>query len=185
MHIEKCTYFSVIFFFGHTHSMQKFPGLGSNPSHSSDLSSCSDNTRSLTGCTTGELLIFDFYICLEFSQIEVFRNTSRNYVTRVPLWRSKLRIQCCHYSGLGHSCGSGLIPGLGTSTCHEHGQKKKKKKKRERERKRKERKEGKKLCNQDLDQEMEYYCSLPPLLLSFQTLLTLPAITPPSPQDNH
>ena len=30
---------------------------------------------------------------------------------------------CCHCSGLGCCCGSGLIPGPGTSTCYGCGQK--------------------------------------------------------------
>ena len=42
-------------FFGCTHGMWKFPGQGSNPCHSIDLSQCSDNTRSSTHCTTREL----------------------------------------------------------------------------------------------------------------------------------
>ena len=33
----------------------KFPGQGSNPHHSRNPNYCSDNTRSLTCCTTGEL----------------------------------------------------------------------------------------------------------------------------------
>ena len=41
---------------GHAHGMWKFPGQGSNPGHSSDPRCCSDNTASLTHCTTGELL---------------------------------------------------------------------------------------------------------------------------------
>ena len=44
-----------IHFFGHAHSMWKFPGQGSNPCLSSDLSCYSDNTRSITHCTTREL----------------------------------------------------------------------------------------------------------------------------------
>ena len=36
------------FFFGHAHGMKNFLGQGVNPHHSSDLSQCSDNTRSLT-----------------------------------------------------------------------------------------------------------------------------------------
>ena len=31
----------------------------------------------------------------------------------VPSWHSELRIWHCHYSGSGHSCGTGLIPGPG------------------------------------------------------------------------
>ena len=44
-----CNLFDCSFFlFGHTHSMQKFPGQGSNPHHSSDSSCNSDNAESLT-----------------------------------------------------------------------------------------------------------------------------------------
>jgi len=41
----------------------------------------------------------------------------------VPCWLSGLRIWCCHCCGLGSWYGTGLIPVLGTSTCHGHGQK--------------------------------------------------------------
>lgn len=37
----------------------------------------------------------------------------------------RLKIQCCHRSGLGHCCGTGSIPVAGTSTCCECSQKKK------------------------------------------------------------
>lgn len=43
----------------------------------------------------------------------------------VFLWRSRLRIQHCHCSGLGRCGGAGLLPGLGTSVCRGCGQKKK------------------------------------------------------------
>ena len=46
------------------------------------------------------------------------------------MWCSRLRIRCCHCSGLGHCCvEAGLIPGLGTSTCYGRGQIKRKKRK--------------------------------------------------------
>lgn len=38
----------------------------------------------------------------------------------VPGWCNMLRIRCCHPCGLGCSCISGLILGLGTSTCSRH-----------------------------------------------------------------
>ena len=38
-------------------------------------------------------------------------------VFKDPWWSSMLRIQCCHY------CGMGSIPGLGTSACCRHNQK--------------------------------------------------------------
>lgn len=51
----------------------------------------------------------------------VFKNEQRN---GVPLWHSMLRIQHCHYRGLGHSCGTDSTPGPGTPHAL-HGQKKK------------------------------------------------------------
>ena len=58
-------FLSFFFFFGHGHSMWKFPGQGSNPYHISDPSHCSDDTRSLTCCATRELLkyILSKYKC--------------------------------------------------------------------------------------------------------------------------
>ena len=50
----------------------------------------------------------------------------KNCEVGVPLRHSRLRIWCCHYSSLGPCCGSGLIPGLGTSTCRGCGQNEKK-----------------------------------------------------------
>ena len=44
------------FVFGHAHSMQRFPGQGSNPCYNSHLSYCSDNIGSLPCYTTRELL---------------------------------------------------------------------------------------------------------------------------------
>ena len=38
-------------------------------------------------------------------------------IHRVLVWHSRLKIWCCHCMGLGHCCGTGLIPGLGTSEC--------------------------------------------------------------------
>ena len=40
----------------------------------------------------------------------------------VLLWCSGLRIYNCHCSHSSHCCGAGSVPGLGTSTCHRHGQ---------------------------------------------------------------
>ena len=42
---------------------------------------------------------------------------------KVPLWPSGFRIWCCHRCAIGCTCGVGLIPGLGTSTCCGCGQK--------------------------------------------------------------
>ena len=46
----------------------------------------------------------------------------------VPLWRNKLRIQCCRSYSAGCNCGTSSIPGPGNFTCHKCSQKKKKKK---------------------------------------------------------
>ena len=54
--------------------------------------------------------------------------SSKRIAHEVPLWRSGLRIGCCHCRGLGCCCDAGLIPGTGTSACHGHSQKKKRKK---------------------------------------------------------
>ena len=37
-----------MYFFGHAHDMQKFPGWGLKPHHSSDLSHSSDSAKPLT-----------------------------------------------------------------------------------------------------------------------------------------
>ena len=49
-------FFFFSFLFGHTCSMQKFPGQRSNVCHSRNLICDSDNTKSSTSCTTRELL---------------------------------------------------------------------------------------------------------------------------------
>ena len=36
---------------------------------------------------------------------------------------SRLRIQCCHCYGSGYCCGTGSMPGPGTSACHKCNQK--------------------------------------------------------------
>ena len=57
-------------------------------------------------------------------QVQPLKKKKKNLFFGVPLCRSGLRIQCCHFSGLGHCCGTGSIrgtssiPGPGTFTCH-------------------------------------------------------------------
>ena len=64
------------------------------------------------------------------------KNAVIKRIWRIPLWLSKLRIQCYHCCGSDYSCGVGSIPGPGTSTCCGYSQKKKKKgRKKERKRK--------------------------------------------------
>ena len=41
----------------------------------------------------------------------------------VPSWLRGFRILQRHCYGSGYSCGTGLIPGVGTSACRRHGQK--------------------------------------------------------------
>ena len=43
---------------------------------------------------------------------------SFRFLSRVPWWLSRLKVQCYH------CCGTGLITGLGTSACHGRGQNK-------------------------------------------------------------
>lgn len=67
------------------------------------------------------LYLFHFVPC-------VATDNSKNKCLGVPLWHSRLRIWHSHCRGSGHHCGAGSIPGPGTSTCHEHGQKRTKNK---------------------------------------------------------
>ena len=55
-------FFFFFFFFLSCPSMQKFPGQGWNPCHSSDLNHCSDNAGSLNHWATGELPALGFGI---------------------------------------------------------------------------------------------------------------------------
>ena len=62
---EKDTDFFFFFFFGGAPSMQKFPGQGSNPCHSSDLSHSSDTIRPLTArppWNSTTLILFNYEI---------------------------------------------------------------------------------------------------------------------------
>ena len=59
-------------------------------------------------------------------QNDYYQKTKENELG-VPLWCSRLRIQCGHCSGLGHCCDTVSVPGLGTSACHRCGQKRKEK----------------------------------------------------------
>ena len=58
------------FFFGCAHGIWTFPGQGSNLSHSSDPSHCSDSARSLTHCATRELQ--DFCILNQWLYTQLF-----------------------------------------------------------------------------------------------------------------
>ena len=54
------------FFIDHACGMWRFLGQGSNPSHGSDLSRCSDNAGSLAHHSTRELLGLSFNCCFSF-----------------------------------------------------------------------------------------------------------------------
>ena len=56
--IRICCLCLFFFFFGRASGIWKFPGQGSNPSHSCSLSHCSDNTRSKNCCNTGVFPVF-------------------------------------------------------------------------------------------------------------------------------
>ena len=57
-----------------------------------------------------------------------FRKLQKFCILWIPCWVSSLRIWCCHCFGSSCYCGTGLILGLGTSTCCRWDKKKKKKK---------------------------------------------------------
>ena len=50
-------------------------------------------------------------------------NCIKKVVREFLLWHSGLRIQCCCSCGIGHSCGSDLLPGLWTSIHSKCGKK--------------------------------------------------------------
>ena len=62
--------------FGHTHSLCKYPGQGSNGCHSSDPSHCSDSAKSLTHCTTRELQQVLFFKSRDREVTGVLRGSS-------------------------------------------------------------------------------------------------------------
>ena len=63
----------------------------------------------------------------DFSPVVTASGLSQIFYQGVPLWCSWLRIQCCHCSGSGHCCGTGVILGPGTFMCCRLGQKTQKK----------------------------------------------------------
>ena len=52
------------------------------------------------------------------------RPKKKNYIFGVPWWLNRLRMGHCHCHGSDYYCEAGLIPSLGTSSCHGHRQKK-------------------------------------------------------------
>ena len=68
------------------------------------------------GCCNGMiyLSVFQTLLC----RISLFQETMA--FVGVPLWLRGLRIQHCHFSGLGHCYGTDSILGSGTSTCCGH-----------------------------------------------------------------
>ena len=65
--VDPLVLFVCLFVFGIALGMWKFPGQGSNPCHRSNPSHCSDNTGSLTCCTTRECL------CMFLSKSKTWR----------------------------------------------------------------------------------------------------------------
>lgn len=64
-----------------------------------------------------------FFLSILVTQDQNWR--SQNFIG-VPLWLSGLRIWHCYCNSvLNRCCGSGSIPGPGTFTCLQHGQKQK------------------------------------------------------------
>lgn len=51
--------------------------------------------------------------------MSIFSNCLKYFIIGFPSWLGRLSIRCCHY------CGTGCIPGPGTSACFRHGKKKK------------------------------------------------------------
>ena len=62
-------------------------------------------------------------ICHGAAKKENNNNNKKNHKKWSSLGAYELRIQRCHYCGLGSCCDVGLIPGLGTSSCCEWCQK--------------------------------------------------------------
>ena len=93
-------FFFSLFLFGCIYGVWNFPGQGSNPRHSSSLRCCSDNTRSLTCCNTGELLLEGFtgevFPCgLWTGFLLESRTVIRNCIPLIPSWKL-----ACHSSDL-------------------------------------------------------------------------------------
>lgn len=62
MWVSESSLFFLFFFFFCIRGVQKFPGKGSNPHHSSDPSHCGDSAKFLTHCTTRELRYCHFLL---------------------------------------------------------------------------------------------------------------------------
>ena len=79
------------FSFGCAHGMWKFPDQGSNPYPSSDLSHCSDNTRSLAHCATRELsqsnILKGYYKCHPDKYLEAQYTSSLKHIHILLLLR--------------------------------------------------------------------------------------------------
>ena len=61
-----------------------------------------------------------FFTVEKYTLLEIARG--------VPWWHNRLKIRHCRCYGSGHCCGTGSIPGPGTSACLRQGQKKKERK---------------------------------------------------------
>ena len=66
-------------------------------------------------------ILFFFFLTLLRFNLRMYNLPIKVYSPGVPLWHSRLRILCCHYS----CCGTSSIPGLGPSMWWVYNQKKK------------------------------------------------------------
>ena len=72
-------------------------------------------------------IVLAIWVSLEFHmnfRMDFFFFISIKIATGSSWWLSGLRTQCCHCCDSGYYLDVCLIPGLGTSKCHGHGQKK-------------------------------------------------------------
>ena len=67
------------------------------------------------------------HILFSYAKRKEFILKNKNGKIGILLWCCGLRTQSCHCYGLGHCCGTGLIPDLGISTCYGCDHKKKEK----------------------------------------------------------
>ena len=112
-----------VFVFCHTRGMWKFPGQGSNPCHSSNLSRFSDNAGSLTCCATKELcdVLFGHLSSLEKCW---FRPFAQFLIALFMFFDTELQELFVYYgcrSIVGHFICKYFLPFCGLSFCFVYG----------------------------------------------------------------
>ena len=75
------------------------------------------NNKCWWGCAEKGTLVHYWCECKLVEPLELVMEVPQ----RVALWCSRLKIQYCHCSSLGHCCGTGSFTVSGTSTCHGYG----------------------------------------------------------------